>query len=124
MSNTKPETVFDMSALFVEMNRSFTTAALQLREEFKKPEWLDAPYTYHMPRMQLSMKMVLSHTDGKVKGVFNKDSTEASQELTSTIDVELVAVPRGAVVPLTPAEQAERDAAVKSIVSKFPDQNK
>lgn len=104
MSNTKPETVFDMSSLFVEMNRSFTTAALQLREEFKKPEWMDAPYTYHMPRMELTMKMVLSHTDGKVKGVFSKDSTEASQELTSTVNVELVAVPRTK-VPLTAEEE-------------------
>ena len=93
-SSTKPETVFDISDLFKQLNQSFTDAALALRKTFTQPEWEDSPFVYHMPKMHLSMRLVLSHSDGTVKGFFHKESSETEQEVTSTVDIDVVAVPR------------------------------
>jgi hypothetical protein len=94
----KPETVFDIEQLFTQLNTSFTDAALALRKTFEEsPDWKDSPFVYHMPKMHLSMRLVLSHSDGTVKGFFNKDSTENQQELASTVEIDVVAVPRSVV---------------------------
>jgi len=90
----KPETIFDISDLFTQLNEAFTTAAVELKMTFDTPDWSDSPFVYHMPKMHLSMRLVLSHSDGTVKGFFNKESTESQQEVTSTIDIDVVAVPR------------------------------
>jgi hypothetical protein len=90
----KPETIFDIADLFTQLNEAFTTSAVKLRETFAQPEWADSPFVYHMPKMHLSMRLVLSHSDGKVKGFFNKESTETQQEVTSTVEIDVVAVPR------------------------------
>jgi len=90
----KPETIFDISDLFTQLNEAFTHAAVELKKTFDTPDWADSPFVYHMPKMQLSMRLVLSHSDGTVKGFFNKESTESQQEVTSTIDIDVVAVPR------------------------------
>jgi hypothetical protein len=94
MAGTQPEVAFDIATLFSELNRSFTNAALELSREFQKDEWKDSPFVYHMPKMSLTMRMVLSHTGGTVKGVFHKEKTEQSQEITSEIKIDVVAVPR------------------------------
>jgi hypothetical protein len=94
MAAVKPETVFDMDQLFVQLNNSFTNAALRLQEEFRRDVWASSPFVYHMPRMELTMRMVLSHSDGRVKGVFSKESMKTEQELASEIRIEVVAVPR------------------------------
>ena len=96
MSTTKPETVFDIESLFTQINDSFTTAAIQLKDTFQRPEWQDSPFVYHMPKMHLSMRLVLSHSDGKVKGFFHKESSQNEQELTSIVEIDIVAVPRSA----------------------------
>ena len=97
MSTPKPETVFDIENLFTQLNESFTNAAIGLRDTFSKPEWRDSPFVYHMPRMHISMRMVLSHSDGKVKGFFHKESSQDEQEIASTVEIDVVAVPRNAV---------------------------
>lgn len=94
MAVQKPETIFDISDLFTQLNQAFTTAAVQLKRTFDTPDWADSPFVYHMPKMHLSMRLVLSHSDGKVKGFFNKESSETQQEVTSTVEIDVVAVPR------------------------------
>lgn len=99
MAVQKPETVFDIADLFTQLNTAFTAAAIGLKQEFEKKEWADSPFVYHMPRMHLSMQMVLSHSDGKVKGFFHKQSTSTQQEVTSTVEIDVVAVPRSNTAP-------------------------
>lgn len=94
MSSQKPETIFDIERLFADINRSFTQAAMELRRTFDTDEWSDSPYVYHMPKMHLSMRLALSHSDGKVKGFFRKTSNKREEVLSSTIEVDVVAVPR------------------------------
>jgi hypothetical protein len=95
VSVTKPETVFDMADIFRQLNAAFTTSAVELRKTFETQDWADSPFVYHMPKMHLSMRMVLSHSDGRVKGWFwNKESKQATEELASTVEIDVVAVPR------------------------------
>jgi len=94
MGSQKHETVFDLEALFQNINHSFTNAALELHREFAKQEWKEHPFVYHMPKMHLSIRLELSHSDGKVKGVFNKKSNEHREGITSTIEVDVVSAPR------------------------------
>lgn len=94
MGSAKPETLFDIEDLLIQLNDSFTSAALQLRTTFAKPEWADSPFVYHMPKMSIAVRLVLSHSDGKVKGFFRKESTEVQQEISSTVAIDVVAVPR------------------------------
>jgi hypothetical protein len=99
MAVQKPETIFDIADLFTQLNDAFTTAAIGLKKTFEKGEWADSPFVYHMPKMHLSMRLVLSHSDGKVKGFFHKESTETQQEVTSTVEIDVVAVPRSITAP-------------------------
>jgi murein L,D-transpeptidase YcbB/YkuD len=94
MATQKPETVFDIEALFSDINRSFLTAARQLQETFEEGEWMETPYVYHMPKMHLSMRLALSHSDGKIKGVFSKRSSKTEESVTSLVEVDVVAMPR------------------------------
>ena len=94
MASQKPETVFNIDTLFADINESFLTAVDKLQTTFESEKWLDSPYVYHMPKMHLSMRLALSHSDGKVKGVFSRRSTQKEESLTSLIEVDLVAIPR------------------------------
>jgi hypothetical protein len=47
-----------------------------------------------MPKMHMSMRLELSHSDGKIKGVFRKSSSQKEESVTSVIEVDVVAVPR------------------------------
>ena len=94
MATQKPETVFDIEVLFSDINRSFLTAAGDLQEIFESDEWAESPYVYHMPKMHLSMRLALSHSDGKVKGWFTKRSSKIEESVTSLIEVDVVAMPR------------------------------
>jgi len=94
MAGQKQETVFDLGSLFQQINRSFTQAALDLHATFRDAAWNDHPFIYHMPKMHMSISLELSHSDGTVKGVFRKSSTEKTESLSSRIDVDVVSVPR------------------------------
>lgn len=91
----KPETVFNIETLFVDINKAFITAAANLRDEFDTGDrWKDSPYIYHMPKMHVSMRLALSHSDGTVKGFFRKKSSKSEEEVVSTLEIDVVAVPR------------------------------
>jgi len=94
MASQKPETIFDIEKLFTDINQSFLSAARGLQKTLDTPEWSDSPYLYHMPKMHMSMQLVLSHSDGKIKGVFKKSSSQKEESITSVIEVDVVAVPR------------------------------
>lgn len=91
----KPETVFNIESLFVDINQSFIKAAENLRDKFETDEsWKGSPYVYHMPKMHLSMRLALSHSDGKVKGFFRKRTSKTEEEVISTLEIDVIAVPR------------------------------
>lgn len=94
MSGKKPEVVFDLDELLRDINSSFVRSAEELHSTFQEDAWKDSPFVYHMPRMNLSIHLALSYSDGSVKGFFSKSSTSESQELSSTIEIEVVSVPR------------------------------
>ena len=94
MSSKKPELVFSVEDLLRDINSAFVKAASDLRTAFEDEEWRDSPYVYHMPKMHLSVQLALSFSDGKVKGFFSKTSTSEEQQLSSTIEIDVVSVPR------------------------------
>lgn len=95
----KPETIFNIESLFVDINRAFITAAENLRDEFETDDkWKESPFIYHMPKMHLSMQLALSHSNGKVKGVFKKKTSKNEESIVSTLEIDVVAVPRHAVI--------------------------
>lgn len=101
MASQKPETIFNIEKLFTDINQSFLSAARGLQDALDTEEWSDSPYIYHMPKMHMSMRLALSHSDGKVKGVFKKSSSKNEESITSVIEVDVVAVPRQS-IPVAP----------------------
>ena len=95
----KPETIFNIESLFVDINQAFIKAAENLRDEFETDDkWKQSPFIYHMPKMHLSMRLALSHSNGKVKGVFKKKTSKNEESIVSTLEFDVVAVPRHSVV--------------------------
>lgn len=94
MASQKPETIFNIEKLFTDINQSFLSAARGLQDTLDTEEWSDSPYVYHMPKMHMSMRLELSHSDGKIKGVFRKSSSQKEESVSSVIEVDVVAVPR------------------------------
>lgn len=95
----KPETIFNIESLFVDINKAFITAAANLRDEFETDDkWKQSPFIYHMPKMHLSMRLALSHSNGKVKGVFKKRTSKNEESVVSTLEIDVVAVPRQSVI--------------------------
>ena len=91
----KPETIFNIESLFVDINKAFITAAANLHEVFETDDkWKQSPFIYHMPKMHVSMRLALSHSDGKVKGFFKKKTSKNEESVVSTLDIDVVAVPR------------------------------
>jgi hypothetical protein len=110
MTAKKPEVIFDLDEFLRSVNGAFVRSAEQLRTAFQTPAWKDSPFVYHMPKMSLSVNVALSYSDGKVKGFFRKTTTTESQELASTIEIDVVSVPRSqATGELAPADNNPGD---------------
>jgi hypothetical protein len=105
MSFQKSETVFDLEKLLGQVTDAFTQSALRLRQESERDPWRQLPYVYHMPKMSVQIQLSLSHSDGRVKGVFSKTRTSQEQQLSSTIQIDVVAVPN----PKLPSAKAETE---------------
>ena len=118
MAAKKPEVIFDLDEFLRSVNGAFVRSAEQLRSAFQTPAWRDSPFIYHMPKMSLSVNVALSFSDGKVKGFFRKSTTTESQELASTIEIDVVSVPR----PQLSAEQAQGDNTSGDDTSVVPGQ--
>jgi len=92
--NQLPEAAFDLEEVLRQFNVAFMNAALELRSWQSSGPPADLPYAYHMPKMHVSMRVSLSYSSGKVKGVFRKSQTGTEQELVSTLELDVLAVPR------------------------------
>ena len=92
-----PEAAFSIDALLAQITKAMSTASAQLLAEFTSGTMRDAPYMYHLPKMSCQIKLSLSYTKEGVKGVFKKTRTAEEQEIISTIELEVVAVPRSKV---------------------------
>jgi len=97
------ETKFDLDKILRQLGGAFLTASRDLRKEFDKKDWADVPYIYHLPKMRVSMQVALSYSDGKVHGNFitGKRTKTEEAELVTTIDIDLVSVPREVEAPTT-----------------------
>ncbi len=104
------ETKFDLDKILRQLGGAFLTASRDLRREFDKEEWADIPFIYHLPKMRVSMQVALSYSDGKVHGNFitGKRTKTEEAELVTTIDIDLVSVPRETEGPTT-AEEAKEE---------------
>lgn len=93
---SKAETKFDLKTMLQQLNDAFLNASNNLRKEFNSPAWVDSPFIYHMPKMRISMQVALSYSDGSVHGNFitGKKTSKEEGELVTTIDIDLVSVPR------------------------------
>jgi hypothetical protein len=89
-----PEAAFSIENLLTQITRAMATASTQLRTEFTSGTMREAPYMYHLPKMSCKIKLSLSYTKEGVKGFFKKTKTAEEQEIVSTIELEVVAVPR------------------------------
>lgn len=106
----KPETIFNIESLFVDINNAFITAAAHLRDEFETDDkWKQSPFIYHMPKMHLSMRLALSHSNGKVKGVFKKKTSKNEESIVSTLEIDVVAVPRQSVIAEPPSQTSNEN---------------
>lgn len=106
----KPETIFNIESLFVDINNAFITAAANLRDEFETDDkWKESPFIYHMPKMHLSMRLALSHSNGKVKGVFRKKTSKNEESIVSTLEIDVVAVPRQSAIVGPPSQTSNEN---------------
>jgi hypothetical protein len=92
MAENLVDCAFDIDLLLTSLTKSLRTAAEALSNSFGK-DWKE-PYVYRIPRMQVSVKLSLSYSQGKVKGILMwKNTTTQEQSLVSTLDLEMIAVP-------------------------------
>ena len=107
-----PEGIFDIETIVQNFNDAFVSASGQLRREFEKKEWADSPFIYHMPKMSVSIQMSLSFSKGKVMGLITKREKREESEMVTTVDIDLVSVPR---TPdeIGPREEPEVDSSKK-----------
>ena len=92
----KPDVVFGIDELLKDINLAFLSATQALQDAQGTAEW-KGPVMYCMPKMQLTIQLSLTYSENKVKGIlWSKTSTASEQHVLSTIQVELVAVPRSA----------------------------
>ena len=114
----KAENVFDVEDVLANFNHAFLKAARDLRATFEQPEWRDSPVIYTMPKMHVSMQVSLSYSKDRLKGVFFSKTTESAENaMVSTIEVDLVAVPRSTPPPSEIPEDTDRggDAGEESL---------
>ena len=92
------ENEIEISDLLKNMTGACTESARLLNRQMADADkWeSEIPCVYTIPKMSLSVRLALSCSKAKVKGIFTKSSTESSVQALSTIDLEIVAVPRSA----------------------------
>ncbi|MEM6815996.1 MAG: hypothetical protein AAF600_16690 [Bacteroidota bacterium] len=96
MSDQKGELSFDLTTILRKVTESVVQAAQQLHNEYynEDSELINSPHIYVIPSSKVSLKLTIGYSNGKVKGVFKKTQSTSSQELVSTVDLEIVSTPR------------------------------
>ena len=90
----KPEPMVDLEMILVKLSDAFTSAAENLQGKFQGNAWKDSPYIYQMPKMHMKVQLTLAFSNNKVKGFFSKTSSGREEEVGSTMEIDVVAVPR------------------------------
>lgn len=86
---------FELEEFLGKTNDAFLEATRSLQARFKPGgDWDDVPFVYHVPRMELTVNLKMSYDGKQVRGVFRKKTTQQSEEMSSMIRYELVAIPR------------------------------
>lgn len=83
-----------MDKLLISFVKSLSKAALEVDKTFDTGEFKSLPMKYTIPKMSIDMKLSLMVEKGAIKGVFRKRKSSSSQELLSTVSVDVVAIPK------------------------------
>jgi hypothetical protein len=96
MADNKGEQSFDLNSILQKVTDSVIIASKQLHDKFydDNGELKDYPYVYTIPSTKVTLKLTIGYSNGKIKGVFKKNTTSSSQEMVSTVDLEIVSIPR------------------------------
>lgn len=87
------ETELQIDDLLNRMTTACVTSAQSLDQSMRSEQWT-MPQEYHIPQMKLSLKVAMTISDKKVKGLFRKTTTGSESQSTSTIELDIVARPR------------------------------
>lgn len=87
------ETELQIDDLLNRMTTACVTSAQALDKAMQSDEWT-MPQEYHIPQMKLTLKVAMTISDKKVKGLFKKTTTGSESQSTSTIELDIVARPR------------------------------
>ena len=98
-SSESGEVAIPIETLISTLTKGFTSAAELLRNSMSDDSWKRSPFIYHMPSMTLEVRLALSYSDGKVSGIFKRSKSETTQEVTSTMKLDIVAVPNPLQLP-------------------------
>lgn len=88
------DNIFDLEEMLDNFLTSMATASMNMQKVLADKKYDDLPMTYTIPEMELNIKLVLSYSDSKIKGLFRKTKSEENQEVMSQITVKLAAVPK------------------------------
>jgi hypothetical protein len=93
----RAETEIDLTDLLGQLTAACMESAQRLDAQMQGDGWKDSPVVYTIPTMKVTMKVALTSSRERVKGVlwWRTQQGETTQSL-SQIELELVAVPRSA----------------------------
>ena len=98
-AENNPESVFNIEDILDQFTRALSAASLGLQQTFESARYRDLPYTYHIPKMSITLNIALSYSKGKVKGIFKKTQTKETSQQESHVALEVVSIPRGPLKP-------------------------
>lgn len=94
MPKDQPEQALDIDVLLAKITSAVAKASADLNAAFETGEAQALPYILRLPRVTCSIRLSLSYTGQKVRGIFRRVKTSEEQEIVSTIELEIAAVPR------------------------------
>lgn len=84
-----------MDQLLIAFVNALSEASLAIDKKFEEDRYSKLPVKYAIPKMSIDMRLTLGvEKGGVIKGFFKNRSTSNSQELVSSIKMEIVAVPK------------------------------
>lgn len=90
-SNT--ETAIDLSDILENITNSAVDAASKLDTAFETGKYKDQNFKYVIPKFNVSVKMSFSYDNKKIKGLLRKSSSSEKEEVMSSVNFDIVAVP-------------------------------
>ncbi|MBI1397786.1 MAG: hypothetical protein GC151_17580 [Betaproteobacteria bacterium] len=91
----RAETELSLDEILKQLTDACTTSARQLQIAMEQPEWRDSPVIYTIPGMKVNVKVGLTATKERVKGIlWWRTQQGTTTEALSQIEMDIVAVPR------------------------------